>query len=164
MLKNYFKITLRTLWKNKGYSFLNIIGLAIGIACAGLIFLWVEDEMTFDTVNVKRDHLYSIQVNRNYAGNTYTMGSTPRPMAAALRKEIPGIIHTARISDGDERLLFSFDNKSLYAVGRYTDASLFSMFTLPFVQGNSMSAFSQLYSIVITQKAARKFFGEQKMW
>ena len=58
MFKNYFKTTVRSLWKNKGYSFLNIFGLAIGIACAGFIFLWVEDELGCDQFNTKKDSLY----------------------------------------------------------------------------------------------------------
>jgi putative ABC transport system permease protein len=162
MIKNYFKTTLRSFRKNKGYSFLNIFGLAIGIACAGLIFLWAEDELTFDNVNVKKDRLYSVKINKSYAGSLYTMGSTPRPMAASLKAEIPGIVNAARISDGDERMLFSFENKSLYAIGRYTDSSLFSMLTLRFLEGSAKTAFAKLYSIVITEKAAKKFFGEEK--
>src|SRR6185436_5520442 len=102
MLKNYFKTAWRSLWKNKTYSFLNIFGLAIGIACAGLIFLWVNDEITFDNVNTKKDRLYAVKVNYEYGGNLFTMGSTPRPMASALKQEIPGIANTCRVSDYPE--------------------------------------------------------------
>src|SRR5882757_6713896 len=99
MLTNYFKTMIRNLWKNKTFSFLNIFGLAIGITCAGLIFLWAEDEMTFDKVNIKKGRLYQLKVNMTYGGNNFTMGSTPRPMAAAIQAEISGIANTARISD-----------------------------------------------------------------
>src|SRR5882724_2058001 len=105
MLKSFIKTAFRHLQKNRTYSFLNIFGLAIGIACAGLIFLWVEDEMTFDNINTKKDRLYSVQVNLSYNGSTYTMGSTPRPMAALLKKEIPGIVNAARTSDELRRSL-----------------------------------------------------------
>ncbi|HCN85008.1 MAG TPA: acetylornithine deacetylase [Sphingobacteriaceae bacterium] len=162
MASNFFKITIRNIRKNATYSFLNILGLAIGITCAALIFLWTENEMTYDNFNVKKDRLYSVQINKSFDGTMHTMGSTPRPMGASLKAEIPGIVNAARISDRDERLLFSFGNKSLYAMGRYADASLFSMFTLPFVEGNATSAFAKLYSIVITEKAAKRFFGEEK--
>src|ERR1700730_13446863 len=101
MLKNYFKTAFRNLWKSKTYGFLNITGLAIGIACAGLIFLWAEDEMTFDKVNVKKGRLYDVRVNAKFSGNTFTMGSTPRPMAASLKSDIRGIANTARSSDED---------------------------------------------------------------
>src|ERR1700678_3718176 len=107
MIKSYLKTTIRNLLKNKGYSFLNIGGLAIGIACAGLIFLWVADELTFDNINTKKDRLFSVQVNANYAGNSFTMGSTPRPMATSVMKEIPGIASAARISDENQNYLFN---------------------------------------------------------
>jgi putative ABC transport system permease protein len=154
-----FKTAFRSLWKNKTYSTLNILGLAIGIACAGLIFLWVEDEMTFDAVHVKKDRLYSVQVNLPLASNLFTMGSTPRPLAAALKREIPGIVNTARASDQGKHSLFSFGDKALYASGKYADPAIFNMFTLTFVQGSAQSAFAQLYSLVITESTARKFFG-----
>ena len=162
MLKNFFKTMLRNLWKNKTYSFLNIFGLAIGIACAGLIFLWVEDEMTFDNMNVKKGSLYQLEVNMTYGGDNFTMGSTPRPMAAAIKNEVPGIANTARCSDQAHRLLFGFTDKSLYAEGLYADAPLFNMFTFDFVEGNAKNPFPQLYSLVITESTSKKFFGDEK--
>ncbi len=92
----------------------------------------------------------------------FTMGSTPRPLAASLKAEIPGIVNTARISDDNHRLLFSNGDKSLYASGRYADSAIFSMLTLPFVEGNARTVFQQLYSIVLTQKTAEKFFPGEK--
>lgn len=159
MFKSYFKIAGRNLWKNRTYSLLNVFGLALGITCAGLIFLWDESELTFDHFNLKKDKLYRLEVNMPFNEGLSTMSSTPRPMAAAIKAEIPGIINAARCSDQDEQLLFSFNNTSLYAAGRYTDASLFSMFTFTFLQGNASNPFPQLYSLVITQHTAKKVFG-----
>ncbi len=162
MFKNYFKTTLRNLWKNKTYSFLNIFGLAIGIACAGLIFLWVEDEVNYDNFNVKKDRLYYIRVNQKYDAYVFTHGSTPGVLAPAMQAEIPGIANTCRVTEGDPSLLFSIGDKSVYATGKFAEPSLFSMFTLPFVQGDAKSALSQLYSLVITEKTAKNFFGNSK--
>ena len=162
MFKNYLKTSLRALLKNKTYSFLNIFGLAIGIACAGLIFLWVEDELHFDQFNVKKDRLYFARVNSFLNSGVFTHGSTPGVMAPAIQAEIPGIANTCRASENDTRLLFSIDNKPVYASGKYAEPSLFNMFTLPFVQGNPKTAFAQLYSLVITEKTAKKFFGNEK--
>ena len=162
MLIRFLKTTLRSLSKNKTYSFLNIFGLAIGIACAGLIFLWVEDEITFDNFNVKKDRLYFARVNAVLNAGIFTHGSTPGVMAPAVQAEIPGVANTCRTSENDTRLLFSIGNKSMYASGKYAEPSLFSMFTLPFVQGNPKTAFTQLYSLVITEKTAKKFFGNEK--
>ena len=119
MFKHYLKTTLRNLWKNKTYSFLNIFGLAIGIACASLIFLWVEDELNWDNNNVKKSQLYQLEVNMTLDGNNFTMGSTPRPMGKAMQAEIPGIVNTARVSDEDRRLLFNIKDKALYARGLF---------------------------------------------
>ena len=95
------KTALRNIRSNKTYSFLNIAGLAIGIACAGLIFLWVADEMTFDNANIKKERLYAIRINMNQDGNHFTMGSTPRVMGKTIKAEIPGIANACRISDED---------------------------------------------------------------
>ena len=162
MFKNYFKSTIRNLWKNKGYSFLNIFGLAIGIACAGLIFLWVKDEMSYDKFNTKKDRLYYVRENQKYDAYTATFGSTPGVMAPAMQAEIPGIANTCRATEGQVSLLFSIGDNSVYAAGKYVESSLFNMFTLPFLEGNAKTAFAQLYSIVITEATAKKFFGKVK--
>jgi len=161
MFKNYIKTAIRSFKKNKVYSLLNVFGLAIGIACAALIFLWVEDEVNWDKFNLKKDNLYLIRENQKYDTYTATFGSTPGVMAPAMQAEIPGIANTCRVYDEDATL-FSIGDKNLYAGGIYSDPSLFSMFTLPFVQGNLNAAFAQQYSLVITQKAAKKFFGNEK--
>ncbi len=158
-----FKTSLRNFWKSKGYSFLNIFGLAIGIACAGLIFLWAEDEFSFDNVHLKKDRLYQVYVNSKMDANTFTMNSTPRPMGAAMQKEIPGIKNTARYSDFGGRLLFNVSkDNALFAEGHFTDPSLFNMFTFHFIQGDPKNPFPQLYSLVITESTAKKFFGDER--
>jgi putative ABC transport system permease protein len=162
MFKNFFKTTFRNLWKNKGYSFLNIFGLAIGIACAGLIFLWVKDELGYDKFNSKKDRLFYVRENQKYDTYTATFGSTPGLMGPAMQTEIPGIANTCRTLEGQNSLLFSIGDRSVYASGKYAESSLFSMFTLPFLEGNAKSAFAQFYSIVITEAAAKKFFGNDK--
>jgi putative ABC transport system permease protein len=162
MLQNFFKITLRNLLRNKTYSFLNIFGLAIGIACAGLIFLWVEDEVNYDSGNLKKNQLYKVMENEILSDKIATHSSTPGPMAPVMKSEITGINNTCRSTEGAAPLLFTIGDRPVYASGYYVDSSLFSMFTLPFVQGNINNAFKELYSIVITQKTAKKFFGEEK--
>ncbi|MBS1949301.1 MAG: ABC transporter permease [Bacteroidetes bacterium] len=161
MIKNYFKNAFRNLWKRKGNSFLNITGLAIGIACAGLIFLWVEDEISFDQFNTKNKWIYNIRENQKYDSYIATFDATPAPLAPAMLSEIPGIANTCRIG-GNSAQLISIGNKSIYASGSYVDASLFDMFSFPFVQGKAATSFSQLYSLVITETAAKKFFGNEE--
>jgi putative ABC transport system permease protein len=162
MFKNYFKTAWRNLWKNKGYNFLNILGLAIGIACAGFIFLWVQNEVSWDNNNVNKNRLYLVKTNENVDAGVFTHSSTPGPLAASIEASFPGIENTCRTTEGLTPALFTIGNKEVYASGKYAEPSLFSLFTMPFVQGNAKSAFSQLYSIVITQKTAIKFFGNDK--
>jgi putative ABC transport system permease protein len=159
MFSTWFKTTLRNLLQNKGYSVLNIAGLAIGIACAALIFLWVEDEMQFNQFHEKKDRLYFVRVHAVMESSVFTHASTPGLMGPAMQTDIPGIANSCRMSEGQENMLFRIGDKSIYASGRYAEPSVFSMFTFPFVQGNAHSAFAQLHSIVITEKTARKFFG-----
>jgi len=158
MFRNYLKTSIRNLWKNRGYSFLNIAGLAIGIACAALIFLWVEDELTFDHYFSNRDNLYNVKDQQTYDGTTFTFDATPGPMAAAMKQEIPGIKNTARCTWGNQ-LLFSYGDKAIYDQGNYVDAPFLSMFQLQFIKGSPSKAFTQLNSLVVNETMANKFFG-----
>src|SRR5450432_1120825 len=106
MLRNYIKAAFRNLWKNKGYSFLNIGGLAIGMACAGLIFLWVEDELTFNHYFSNRANLYKVKGQQTYGGKTFISDATPGLLAEGIEAEIPGMKNTARTT---------FDNTALFA-------------------------------------------------
>ncbi len=162
MFKNYLKTALRNLWRNKTYGFLNIFGLAIGIACAALIFLWVENEMQYDQFNVKKDRLYFVQENQKYDAYIATFSSTPGLLGPAIQQEIPGIANTCRFGGDYMQRLVTIGDKAMYTNGAYVDSSLFSMFSFPFIQGNAKTAFKELYSMVITESTAKKFFGNEK--
>ena len=157
MFRNYLLTALRYVWKNKTYSFLNIFGLAVGITCAGLIFLWVEAELNYDPYP-KRELVYNVRTNQFYNGVVRTFGSSPGPLAPAVKAEIPGVTNTCRTRS--TQALFSVGDKSVYEKNTYADPSLFPMFSMSFVQGNAAAAFRDLNSIVITEKLARQFFGE----
>jgi len=160
MIKNYIKTTLRSLLKNRSYSFLNIAGLAIGITCASLIFLWVQDELTYNHNFAKRDVLYKVYENQTYNGKTSTFFGTPGPMAKAMKAEIPGIKNTARMTGDGDQLLFALGDKAITEKGNYADPEIFSMLQLPFAKGSASGAFTQLKSVVISEKMAQKFFGD----
>ncbi len=162
MLNNYIKTIFRTLWINKGYSFLNIFGLAIGITCAGFIFLWVEHEVSYDQFHSKKDRLYEVMTNQTYGSQISTFSSTPMPLGPALQSETPGILNSCRIADKGTKQLLAVGDKALFALGAYAESSLFSMFSFKFIEGNSKTAFSQLHSLVLTQATAEKFFGTAK--
>jgi len=161
MIKNNFKTAFRNLWKNKTYSFLNIFGLAVGVCCAGLIFLWVEDETSYNHYNVKFDQLYQVLENQSYEGKTYTFSATPGLLGPGMKSEFPEVKNAFR-STWDQYTLFNLGEKSIYERGYYADSAIFDMLTLSFIQGKKETAFNQLHSLIISEKMAKKFFGDNK--
>jgi putative ABC transport system permease protein len=160
MFKNYFKTTFRNLWKNRTYSFLNITGLAIGIASAALIFLWVEDELTFNHNFANRNFIYRIMENHHNEGEINTSGSTPGPMAQAVKSDFPGIQNSGRLSWTMDELMV-LNDKSVKESGAYVDPSILSMLALSFRFGEPAEAFKELQSVIISETVARKFFGNE---
>lgn len=158
MIKNYLKIAWRNLWKNKGYSMLNIFGLAIGITCAAMILLWVEDEVGYDANFDKQDVVYYVPTNQQYEGEWRTFHSTPGPLAEVLKEEVPGIVGAARTKEED--FLFQVGETAINKNGRYADADFLSMFSLSFVEGNLETAFNDVDAIVISQETATQLFGD----
>jgi len=156
MIPNFIKVTFRNLWKNRSYSFLNIFGLAIGIACAGLIFLWVEDELSYDLFP-NRNLVYHIQENQTYEGKVRTFGSSPGPLAPAIQKEIPGIAAASRSKNA--KPVFSVGEKALAEAGSFTDPSYLEMFGVSFIEGNATKVFDQPTNIVISRRMSQQFFG-----
>jgi putative ABC transport system permease protein len=157
MFANYIKTTFRSLWNNKTYSFLNIFGLAIGVACAGLIFLWVEDEVNYDGAFAKKERLGQIMTNQTYDGVTRTFRSTPGPLAPALVKELPGIANASRVAGS--KPLFALGDNAIYEKGFYTDPAFLDMFSLQFTEGSTQGSLQHVNSVVISEKMARQFFG-----
>ncbi len=159
MIKNYIKIAWRNLWKNKGYSFLNIFGLAIGITCTSLILLWVEDEVSFDSVFPKQDQVYYVPTNQQYEGEWRTFfQSTPGPLAQVMKDEIPEIIRSSRTTG--ESLLFEVGEKTLSKYGRFADPDFLSMFSLSLVEGSIENAFKDYDAIIISEEAAIHLYGK----
>lgn len=160
MLPIYFKTAFRNLWKNRTYSLLNISGLAIGITCAALIFLWVEDEKTFNHNFANHDSLYRIMQNEATDAGISTKSPTPGPLAAALKTDIPGIKNSGRLSWAMDELVV-VDNKSIKENGIYADPSIATMFSLNFKYGKAPDALNEPQSVIISETLADKFFGKE---
>jgi putative ABC transport system permease protein len=158
-MTNYFRSTLRNLWKNRVYSALNVAGLTVGIACACLIFLWVEDELTFDHDVPNRAHIYRVLGNQIHNGVTYMNPIVPGPMAAVLPEEVAGIKHASRITGDLNTALVTSGDKSFYEKGEYVDSAFLSIMQPPLINGSPETALNDLYSLVITERMAMKFFG-----
>ena len=158
MIINYIKIAFRTLLKNKGYSFLNIFGLAIGITCASLIFLWVEDELSFNQSFPNQDQVYYVPTNQNYEGEWRTFYSTPGPLAQDMLNDIPGIVKASR--SNLQECLFAVGDNSITRAGRYADADFLDIFSLKFIEGKRDDAFKNPEAIVLTREIAEQLFGK----
>ena len=158
MIKNYFKIAFRNLWKHKAYSALNIFGLAIGITCASLIFLWVENEMNFDSDIPDKDQVFYVPSNQKYEGQWETFYSSPGPLAKDLKDEIPEVEKAGRM--WSENLLFNVGDNTINSSGKYADADMLDILGLSFIEGNAENALVNLNSIIITQETASRLFGK----
>lgn len=160
MVKNYLKIAFRNLLRNKGFSAINISGLAIGMAGAVLILLWIQNELSFDQFHAKKDQLYMVYNKSVFEGDIHCWSSTPSVLAPALKAEYPDIKNFARYDWESERLL-SYGDKKLNSSGSVTDSAFLYMFSFPLIKGNALTALTQVNSIVITESLAKKLFGDE---
>jgi putative ABC transport system permease protein len=160
MLRNHLTTTIRSWRKSPAHSILNITGLALGIACAALILLWVEDELNWDHQVPDRNRVYMTRMNMPYQGMITSFTQVPGLLGPAAEKGIPGIQHSFRYSDG-ERKLFTVGDKTLYEDGTYADSGYFDITKIPFIKGTPRGCLRQPHSIVITASTAKKFFADE---
>lgn len=159
MLKNYLKIAVRNIIKRKGASFLNVLGLSIGIAASILIFLYVRFELSFDRYHVNLDRIYRVCQKIDYI-NIRTV-ATSAPLAAALTAEFSEIQSAARMRNIDECIIHLdergfMENKIIWA-----DPQIFELFSFDFIRGDPSEALTDPYSSVISERAALKYFGSE---
>ena len=161
MLKNYLTITLRNLTKQKLYAFINIFGLAVGIAFCALIFLYVRDELTFDRFHEKAERIYRVTTqNLTPDGGVESEWTwQPMPLAEALRADLPEVEQTMRLTDRTQ--VVRYGDKTFEETILFTDPSIFTIFSFPLRQGHPATALSDLNSIVLSEQAARKYFGQE---
>ncbi len=161
MIKNYLKIILRNIRKHKGYSFINITGLAIGMACCLLISIWVLDELSYDQFHDKAQRLFRVEEDQYYSGRVFHVSVTPHPLGPALVEEIPEIVDATRYvwSGG---LLFRYGEKAFFEYNiRAVDPSFFQMFTFPLIKGDKDKALDSPYALVINEDIVEKYFGKE---
>jgi len=159
MIKNYLKVIFRNIKKHKGYSFINITGLAIGMACCLLISIWVLDELSFDRFHENADSIYRVEENQYYSQGEYHVTVTPYPISPALKEEIPGIQEATRYVWSGGGLYRYGENAFFEYAVRGVDPSFFKIFSFPLVKGDKEKVFESPYSLVITEEMAEKYFG-----
>ncbi len=161
MFKNQITIALRNLWRQKGYTFINISGLSIGIACCILILLYVGDEISYDRYNEKADRIYRIVLQGLIGPNEINVAVTPAPMAETFVREIPEVIAATRIRNYGFPVI-EYEDK-VFSEERFywADSTIFDIFTIPFLSGDPKTALSKPNSVVFTKTMTEKYFGDE---
>lgn len=162
MFKNYFKITLRNIKKYKVYSFINITGFAIGIACCFLILLFIRDELSYDRYHKNADRIYRVCIQGRIANRDLVEILLGSPTAETLVKEYPEVENAVRIfQPSNKESLVKYENKQFTETQfLYTDESIFDVFTFQLIEGNPKTALEKPNSVILTETTAKKYFGE----
>jgi putative ABC transport system permease protein len=160
MFTNYFKIGWRNLLKNKGFSIINILGLATGLACFVLIALYVTDELSYDKFNKNAARIYRVDSDIKFGGNEMRLAVNSAPMGATLKKDYPQVEQYVRIfGSGDGKLVKKGTEYINEQKSAHVDSTFFSVFTLPAISGNTVTALNEPNTVVITASTAKKYFG-----
>lgn len=153
MLKSYVTIAIRHMAREKGYTAINVLGLAVGMVCAMLIFLYVSFELGYDRYHEKADRIYRVAVNND--------ARTPPPVGPALKVDFPEISSFVRLLPTTGTWIMKHEENIYYENRVYwADNALFDIFTFPLIRGDSRTALEAPYSVVISEDTARKYFGE----
>lgn len=160
MFKNYLKSAFRNLRRNKGFAFINIAGLAVGMAAAMLILLWVQNELSTDRFYKKENRIY-VMYNRDKdgSGNKWAWSNTPKMLAPTLKNDYPEVEDAVRYRN--VTFLLTQDEKHLNVQGAFADSGFFNLFDFPLKEGSFHQCLGNSYSIVLTEKLAEKFFGNE---
>ncbi len=158
MVKNYIKTAFRNLLKNKGFTAINVLGLALGLATCLLIVFYVFDELSYDRYNEKADRIYRVNIDFRFGGAENLWAVSAAPLAPALKADFPEIEQVARLcSQGGAKVRKGTgniqENKMVYA-----DPALFDVFTLPMINGDPKTALKEPHTVVITESTAKKYF------
>ncbi len=161
MVKNFFKIAWRNLIKNKGFSLINISGLAIGMAAAVLITLWIKNELSYDQFHTNKDRIYEAWNKAEFSGKLQCWNTTPKILARTIEKDLPEVERAVRVNWPSSEL-FAVGDKKLTVSGNMVDTGFLQMFSFPLLKGDAGTALNGSYSIVITETLAKKLFGNEE--
>ena len=157
MFKNYFKIAIRNLTRNKIYSLINILGLSIGLACAMLILLYVKDEVSYDQFHNNVSRIYRVVTKSKHDGVEHKDGNTGFLQGPSFAQNVTSIKSFVRIQSGTEDIKLGNEVESQDLL--YVDSPFFSMFTFPLIEGDAKTCLQEPHSIVLSEDAAQKQFG-----
>jgi putative ABC transport system permease protein len=159
MLRNYWKITVRKLFKNKVYTLTNVLGLTIGLAACGLIALYIFDEWRVDRFHEKGDRIYRVVTNTVTKGETERAANTVgRPLAQTIRQEVPEVESVVQVHWANFPI--KHKNRQYFDRELFVGADFLTTFTFPLLEGDPKTALREPYSMLLTESTARKYFGE----
>ncbi|MCH8122086.1 MAG: ABC transporter permease [Bacteroidetes bacterium] len=162
MLENYFKVALRNLRSSKGFAFINVAGLAIGLACFTLILLFVRDELSYDRHHERADNIYRISVQINSQQGEQDLAQTPPFWIPGLVDEIPEVKNAVRFKPPRQKWMVSYENVNFSEIRWvFADSTVFDIFDIDLVQGVSERALTDPFTVVINESMARKYFGRR---
>ncbi|MFO7923956.1 MAG: ABC transporter permease [Bacteroidales bacterium] len=163
MFKNYIVTACRNLLRRKGYSFINIAGLAIGIASSIVILLFVQDELSYDRHHDNADNIYRVCMKASMQGNSFHGPITPAPMAATMRDDFPEVRSAVRFFNFDSSPIIRHGDRSYIENGFvWADSTVFDVFTFNVLKGDPATALNRPNTMVLTESAARKYFGDEE--
>ncbi len=158
MLKSYLTVALRALRRQKGYAFLNVLGLSVGLACSFFILLWVVNEVGFDRFHEHGDRLYRVMRHASFGDNTYTWSAVPKPLAETMETDYPEVEHATLLS-WQESPLLTLGDESFREEGYYAGPAFFEMFSFPLLEGDPATVLADPTSVAISEAAAARIFG-----
>jgi len=160
MIKNFFLIAVRNISRHKVFTFINVTGLAVGLAASLLILLWVQDEFSFEKFNLNAGNIYRVEEDQFYSGERYHVTVTPHPGGPVWKQKIPEIKEQTRINLWLPRILFRQEEKLFFETSIATvDSGFFNVFTFPLLMGDPETALKSPHSIVLSRKLSEKYFG-----
>jgi len=162
MFEHYLKTTFRNFWRYRGYTLINLSGLAIGIATCIIIFTYISYELNHEKFNKDYDDVYRLAVKGRIGEDFFDVAASMPPLAVALKQDFPEVRSYSRIEKYEENTFLAMDDKKFYVDGLYfVDTSFLDVFTFELLSGDPATALAEPYSLVLTDKIARKYFGEE---
>ncbi|MCG8603654.1 ABC transporter permease [bacterium] len=159
MLRNYLVTAFRNIRRHKAYSFINVAGLAIGLACSFFIVLWVQDEMSYDRFLQEGEQVYRVMRHATFGGKTGTTSAVPKPLADILNEEYPEITHTV-LMGWEMNMVLTQGSEAFRSKGRYFGSDFFTVFKFPLLVGDPETALLDPESIAISESLAERYFGD----
>jgi len=161
MIKNLLKYSFRAFKRQKAYVFINVLGLAIGLACSLMIVLFIKYELSYDQYNEKRERIFRVILNGKISGQEVTVTSTASPIGPTMLNEFPEVENFLRLNGWGETVIKHQDRRFTEKAFIEADSSFFNFFSIPLLQGQKDFVLNEPYTVVVSESTADKIFGKE---